>query len=105
MSVFGLLLIKKEFAYENEYLVSSFESELALDKNYKISLELGEINIHDDNGLFLFSIERSPNPEIKTEEALKLFILFQLLLMLTLTLIIKFYKSFNYIIHRKYLIP
>ncbi len=92
--VYGLLLLKNEFAYRNEYLVPQFESKVALNEMCQISLVPGDLNICDENGVFLFSIIRDNTSEIKSKYALVLFILYQLTIILLLSLIIKFYKYF-----------
>ncbi len=92
--VYGLLLLKNEFAYQNEYLIPRFESKVALDEQCKISLVPGDLNINDKNGMFLFSIIRDDIGKIKSNYALVLFIVYQLTIILLLSLIIKFHESF-----------
>ena len=103
--VCGLLLLKNEFAYRNEYLVAKFESSAALNESCQISLVPGELNIDNPNGEFLFSIQRKDHQEMKVKHTLVLFILYQLILILCLSLIIKFYKYYAFIIQRKNIIP
>lgn len=104
-SIFGLLLLKNEFAYSNDYLVPEFVGEVALSENSEISLIPGELNINDENGVFLFSIDRRKTGELNSKNALILFIFYQLSIVLILSLIVKFYKSFSHTIRRKKLIP
>jgi two-component system, NtrC family, nitrogen regulation sensor histidine kinase NtrY len=101
----GALLIKNEFAYHNEYLSRDFFSSLALDAGNSVSIMPGELNIHSTDGTFLFSIQREFPRETKSKQASFLFIVFQLTIVLLLSLIIKFYKSFHSLIKRKWIIP
>ncbi len=101
----GALLIKNEFAYNNEYLPQDFFSSLSLDGSNKISITPGELNIHAHDGTFLFSIQQEYPTEIKSNQANILFVIFQLTLVLLLSLIIKFYKCYGSIIQRKGFIP
>ncbi|MBU1012004.1 MAG: hypothetical protein KKG99_03285, partial [Bacteroidetes bacterium] len=99
------LLVKNEYEYHNEYLIPNFISSAALNENYAISVEPNDLNIHDDNGIFLFSIIRGNQKEIKSTQALVLFIFYQLLIVLLLSLIIKFYKAYGFLVRRTWLIP
>ena len=101
----GALLIKNEFAYSNEYLPQDFFSDLALDANSKISVMPAELNIHASDGTFLFSIQQELPTKIKSNQATVLFVVFQLTLVLFLSLIIKFYECYKSLIKRKGLIP
>ncbi len=103
--VYGLLLLKNEFAYRNEYLVPDFKSEVALNASCQISLIPGELNINDPTGKFLFSITCGNTREIKPKQALILFIFYQLLILLLLSLVIKFYQNYAHIINRRKIIP
>lgn len=99
------LLVKNEYAYHNEYLIPNFISNAALQENYTISVEPNDLNIHDDNGRFLFSIIQGDQKEIKSTQSLILFIFYQLLIVLLLSLIIKFYRAYGFLVRRTWLIP
>lgn len=103
--VYGLLLLKNEFAYRNEFLIPNFKSKVSLSEKCEISLAPDELNIEDADGNFLFSIIRDNEREIKSNQTLALFIFYQLSIILLLSLIIKYYHSYGFIIKRKWLIP
>jgi len=99
------LLVKNEYEYHNEYLIPNFISSASLNENYTISIKLNDLNIQDDDGKFLFSIIRGDQKEIKSKQSLVLFIFYQLTIVLLLSLIIKFYKAYGFLVKKTWLIP
>lgn len=99
------LLIKNEYAYHNEYLIPNFVSDATLNENFRISFEQTGLSINDNNENYLFSIIREEQKEIKSKQALILFIFYQLTIIFLLNLIIKFYKAYGFRIKKPRLIP
>ena len=65
----GAFLIKQEFPYENEDLKNNFADDISINLNATLSSELGQFNIHNEEGEFIFSILPSavyrPNPLVE----------------------------------------
>ena len=55
-SIIGMILIKYEFPYQNEYLKNRLNKHFNLPSAIDISKERGEYNIYSHNGNFLFSL-------------------------------------------------
>ncbi len=99
------LLIKHEFAYTNEYLKKNFITSTVIHANSEISLLKNELNIYDRDGNFLFSIIREKHDEIRPDQAMVLFIIYQFTIILFLSLIFKLYRRYEYLFRRKWIIP
>ncbi|MBC8488062.1 MAG: GHKL domain-containing protein [Bacteroidetes bacterium] len=56
-TIVGLIKIKNDFAYENQYLINEFQKDFKLSGAITISLQKGQYNIFDKDGFFLFSLE------------------------------------------------
>jgi two-component system, NtrC family, nitrogen regulation sensor histidine kinase NtrY len=53
----GAILIKKEYAYQNEYLVNEFQKDFALPADCEIQLMEGEYNVFSSEGYLLCSLQ------------------------------------------------
>ena len=105
LEIIGLIPIKLEYNYNNEFLPEIFNFDFQVNSNYNISLKKGSHNVLNEDGDFLFSIERIGNSFIPKNHAYTLFILFHILLCLILFLIIKLYNQFAVYIRPKWLLP
>jgi signal transduction histidine kinase len=56
-NLIGLIHVKYDYPYQNEYLVNSFRKELGLDWYSGLDTAKGEVNIYNSEGNFLFSLE------------------------------------------------
>jgi len=58
---YGLILVKSQYPYENDFLVNSFQSDLKLPTSTELLTEpqAGSFSIHDWEGIYLFSIKFS----------------------------------------------
>ncbi len=62
--IYGLILIKNKYRYQNDYLVNGFQEDFNTANDCRISKEKGKYNIADENGTFLFSlIEKTKEQE------------------------------------------
>jgi len=63
LRVYSLILVKTQYPYENEFLVSRFQPDLRLPKSTELITEAqpGSFSIHDWEGIYLFSIKFSNN--------------------------------------------
>ncbi len=104
-TLIGLIPIKSEYYYNNEFLVESFNSDFRVNSYYEILLEQDDYNIWDKNGEFLFSILRNDNEHIVKNQAYILFVLFHVFLFLILIVIKKLYEKFAASIKPKWLFP
>ena len=104
-TIIGLIPIKSEYQYNNEFLPELFNYEFNVNSNYSINLSQREHNIWDKNGEFLFSIQRLGSKKIITEQAYILFILFHVLLLLVLVIFKKLYENFAQYFKRKWIMP
>ncbi|MCD4683197.1 MAG: HAMP domain-containing histidine kinase [Bacteroidales bacterium] len=84
-SIVGLIKIKSEFAYENQYLINDFQKDFTLPTDVSINLEKSKFHINDSNGDFLFSLD-FPS-EIKTSESQLIFLTIIYLIALILIIV------------------
>lgn len=63
--VAGLILVKNEYPYQNEYLVNDFQDDFKIIPGAKVDTVPGVINIGNEEGKFLFSVtpEQRDQPE------------------------------------------
>lgn len=57
----GMILIKKEYRYENDYLNSDFSADFGIHGQHKIIKERGENEVFSSDGTYLFSIKYKKN--------------------------------------------
>jgi two-component system nitrogen regulation sensor histidine kinase NtrY len=78
---YGLILIKTQYPYENDFLISRFQPDMNLPQSTELLTEAqpGSFSIHDWEGIYLFSIKFS-NEELRFAHLEKYFLPVLLLL-------------------------
>jgi len=99
--IIGLLLIKHDFPYQNDYLVNNFQKDFALSSETSILLKSGEYNIYNLDGTFLFSILFPDEIQISESRIFLLFFLYLAGFIFFIIFLYYFYKSFNFIFKNK----
>ena len=64
ISILSLILIKHEYAYQNEYLDNTFYKDFKISQSVGIQKEKGLYNIYTSDNKFLFSLEFDPKVEL-----------------------------------------
>lgn len=90
----GLIKIKTDFRYQNQYLISEFRTDFNLQSNLIFSLKAGEYNIYSKEGTFLFSI-LMPEELLMTEK--EGFILTALYIITLVLFIVFLFHTYQYI--------
>ena len=66
----GLILIKQEYEYENQYLENEFQKAFSVPPNTRlVEGDAGSIKIHSVSGEFLFSLDISEAPPFSPQQA------------------------------------
>ncbi len=99
--IIGLLLIKHDFPYQNDYLINNFQKDFALSPETSIFLKSGEYNIYDLDGKFLFSILFPDEIQISESRIFLLFLMYLAGFIFFIIFLYYFYKSFNFIFKNK----
>lgn len=76
-TIVGLILIKHEFVYQNDYLINSFNIDFKVPDNLQINTTKSQHNVLNSNGAFLFSIQKSGSVKI-SDRVVFLLLLFYL---------------------------
>jgi two-component system nitrogen regulation sensor histidine kinase NtrY len=92
LKVIGLILIKNDFPYQNDYLVNDFQKDFNLKTDITLDTIPGSVNIFANNGQFLFSLnyENIHKNSLKTN-----LIVFAFLLVSFISLILLLYYLYN----------
>ncbi len=104
--IIGLILIRKEYAYENQYLVNSFNPQLDLPATTDITNVPGETSfkVHSKNGQVLFGVQllntqnESLNLDTKSWLYIFSFLLFMLAVFLAGRILVQVYPGFTFIL-------
>jgi signal transduction histidine kinase len=80
----GLIRIKNEYSYENNFLKNDFPNEFGVQGNWQILTEEGRYNISDNEGDFLFSLKKANNALGAMDLSLSAFLVFAVILSLLL---------------------
>lgn len=75
-NIIALVLIKHEYYYQNDYLVSEFQENFTLPDGTKISQERNENSIFTSDQKFLFSLDFDGNTDLSDIQVLALFFLY-----------------------------
>ncbi len=65
-TAFGLILIKHEYPYHNEYLANNFNKDFDVPYDAEVATEKGENNIYSYDGRFLFSMQFNDSSNLVT---------------------------------------
>ncbi|MCK9399420.1 MAG: ATP-binding protein [Bacteroidales bacterium] len=92
LKAIGLILIKNDFPYQNDYLVNDFQKDFNLKANVELDTIPGSVNISANSGDFLFSLnyENIHNNSLKTN-----LIVFTFLLVSFISLILLLFYLYN----------
>jgi len=92
LKAIGLILIKNDFPYQNDYLVNDFQKDFNLEVNVELDTIPGSVNVSANNGEFLFSLnyENIHNNSLKTN-----LIVFAFLLVSFISMILLLFYLYN----------
>ncbi len=93
--IVGLIKIKNDYKYENQYLKNEFQKELELPPGFIISKERAANNVYSMEGDFLFSVLPSLQIQITDLQSLLLTALYLSVLVLIIVLIYQCYLLIN----------
>ncbi|MCF8297506.1 MAG: GHKL domain-containing protein [Saprospiraceae bacterium] len=92
-TIFGAVLLKSIYPYQNDYLINEFQKDFKLAANTEISLKQETYQIHSANGKFLLSLNF---PKVYESNELRIFSIFVLYLLAFL-----FFVAFLYHSHKR----
>jgi two-component system, NtrC family, nitrogen regulation sensor histidine kinase NtrY len=92
----GLILVKNDYPYQNEYLVNDFQEDLCPGKNATIDTIPGKINIRSGNGDFLFSVDERQYSHLGNGTGLAIFVLWVALFIFLVVLLYYLYHLFDF---------
>lgn len=100
----GLILIKNDYPYQNDYLVNDFQKDFQLGENINLSTASGAVNIYSGQGEFLFSLkEMDNNPDISKTNLLAFFF-FLLFFVSILFVLFHLYHLFEFLQPKPFLL-
>jgi len=95
-SVIGLILLKKDYPYENRFLRSGFPEEYRLSKNIFLVGKGGDSDVHsvyDKNGNYIFSLDYSMSRKWNEKERILSIILYSITFILFLAFLKRITKN------------
>lgn len=104
ISIFGLIKVKTDFRYQNQYLRSEFRTDFNFHSNTNFSLKAGEYNIYSKEGTFLFSILLSEELLITEKEGFILTGLYLITLILFIVFLFHTYKYLEFRLRKSFLL-
>ena len=90
----GLIKIKNDYKYQNEYLVNEFQKDFKIDPEIKINLQKETYNVYSSEDIFLFSLDLKQRQFLNETKLLWLFVLFLLGFLFFIGFMYHFYKDF-----------
>jgi len=104
LNAVGLILIKSDYPYQNEYLVSNFQQEFDVAASARLDTIPGDINIHSIDGRYLFSIITDKTVDI-TNTTNALVFIFWLAFMVSLVILLFYlYHLFSFFLKHPFLL-
>lgn len=94
LDVFGAVLLKQTYTYSNEYLKAAFPIDFNVDNSYEISRINSDIDILDQDGNFIFSLNSDKASQLTDNQAYRMFFVVHLLLLLICIFLVKFYENY-----------
>jgi len=94
-NIVGLILIKNDYPYQNDYLLNKFQDDFNVPDNAKISLNKGTLNIFSLSKDFLFSIDLDKTSPTKQNHIFLIFILYLLGFLFFISFFYSSYKKIN----------
>jgi two-component system, NtrC family, nitrogen regulation sensor histidine kinase NtrY len=104
MTAIGLILVKNDFPYQNEFLTNEFQHKFNLPENTLIDTLPGNVNIKADDGNFLFSIYSNSSAEFSTGTNYLILALLMVSMVSFLLLLFYLYHLFGYFTNRPVLL-
>jgi len=93
IKVVGLLLIKYDYRYQNDYLINAFQNDFTIAENTEIIAEKGEINILSVENNFLFSLQFYKKGSFDNKEIIILLVLYLCGLLFFISVLYYLYRS------------
>jgi two-component system, NtrC family, nitrogen regulation sensor histidine kinase NtrY len=100
----GLILIKNDFPYQNKYLVNDFQKEFRLESEDRLDTIPGKLNIHSEDGQFLFSVSEVKSQSMSYKACLLVFVLWTVFIISLVILLFYIYNLFVYFRVRPFLL-
>ena len=102
--VVGLILVKNEYPYQNEYLVNDFQDDFEIIPGAKVDTIPGKINVSAESGEFLFSVSPEHNESFNRRIELVIF-LFWIVFVISFIIFLFFaYHLFSFLTARPLLL-
>ncbi|MBW6459366.1 MAG: GHKL domain-containing protein [Bacteroidales bacterium] len=99
----GLILVKSDYPYQNEYLVNAFQEDFKIPETTTLDTVPGRNNIHAADGQFLFSIWIPPGTGNNRSAELLAFLFFTLALVFLIAVLFYLYLAFDFFRKRPFL--
>ncbi len=99
-TIVGLILIKHEFIYQNDYLINSFNSDFKVPDNIQINTTKNQHNVFDSTGVFLFSIQKSGSVKISDRVIFLLLLFYLAAFLLFISFLTDIFKTIR-VLHNK----
>ena len=96
MAAVGLILVKNDFPYQNEYLVNDFQNDFELTADTKLDTVPGPVNINTEEGTFLFSFSPESGQGSPFKVNLAVFALFIVFFISLVMLLFYLYQLFDF---------
>lgn len=94
--ILGVIPVKNEYPYENEYLQSGFTGGFPKEINAEISLQKGNHNVFDLQGRFLFSMKESVDDKNENQKGTSSFLFFLIGYVFLLVFLLFAHQRFNH---------
>lgn len=94
MKFVGMILIKMDYSYQNEYLTNTFQKDFLVAKSVEIIDEPGEFIVKTVNGDDLIALKFPNYFQLEHKQAMILFILYLAALLFFMSLLLQFYLKF-----------
>lgn len=96
LNAVGLILVKNDFPYQNEYLVNDFQKEFKLPPGIGIDTVPGNINVSSREGMFLFSLAPDHGQIASSKTNFVIFILSLVCFISIIFLLFYLYQVFDF---------
>ncbi|MCX6234743.1 MAG: ATP-binding protein [Bacteroidetes bacterium] len=103
LALVGLMLIKSDFAYQNNYLINSFQKEFKVSKELHVLEEKGLYPIYSKDKSYLFSLGFPETTIITDRQVFILFTLYLLSLLFLIAFIFQVYLAIEFFLKRRIL--
>jgi signal transduction histidine kinase len=96
LEAIGLILVKNDFPYQNEYLVNDFQHDFKAESHLRLDTIPGPVNIQSDDGQFLFSIAAEESTRIANKTNMLVFVLWIVFFISLVILLFYLYHLFDF---------